>query len=89
MNKLIKIAFGIQALLATLALMHNFYIGSKLNTNLLPVMLYTSIAIGVFLSWKVFDKTLTKGTRITAFIMGTVPLFLIFLFLIAVKALSH
>ncbi len=33
---------------------------STLNGDLVPIMLYISIAVGIFLTWIVFDKTQKK-----------------------------
>jgi hypothetical protein len=57
--------------------------------NFLQFLLYGSIAIGAFLTWKVFDKTQTKGTRIAAFILGTIPLICVLIFILLVAALPH
>jgi hypothetical protein len=88
MNKLIKIAFAAQSIIAILALIHNFFY-VRFSMNFLQFLLYGSIAIGAFLTWKVFDKTQTKGTRITAFILGTIPLICVLVFILLVAALPH
>ncbi len=88
MNKLIKIAFGAQVLMASLSIMHNFWI-VRLHMNFLSFVLYTSIVIRAFLTWKVFDKTLAKGTRIAAFIAGTIPMVCIILFIIIISTALH
>jgi hypothetical protein len=88
MNKLIKIAFAAQSIIAILALIHNFFY-VRFSMNFLQFLLYGSIAIGAFLTWKVFDKTQTKGTRIAAFILGTIPLICVLIFILLVAALPH
>lgn len=88
MRKIIKIAFGVQAIIAILAIVHNiFYV--RFSMIFLQFLLYGSIAIGAFLTWKVFDKTQTKGTRIAAFILGTIPLIGVLIFVLLVAALPH
>ncbi len=89
MNKLIKIAFGAQSIIAILSLLHNFF-NVRFSMAFLQFLLYASIAIGAFLTWKVFDKTQTKGTRIAAFILGTIPTVCILLFISLIyTALRH
>lgn len=88
MRKIIKIAFVVQAIIAILAIVHNiFYV--RFSMIFLQFLLYGSIAIGAFLTWKVFDKTQTKGTRIAAFILGTIPLIGVLIFVLLVAALPH
>jgi hypothetical protein len=88
MNKIIKIAFGVQSIIAILALIHNFFY-VKFSMDFLQFLLYASIAVGAFLTWKVFDKTQAKGTRIAAFILGTIPMVCIILFIIIVSTALH
>lgn len=89
MNKLIKIALVAQSIIAILALIHNFFY-VRFSMNFLQFLLYASVAVGVFLTWKVFDKTQTKGTRIAAFILGTIPLLCNLLFILLIyTALRH
>jgi hypothetical protein len=89
MNKLIKIAFGVQSIIAILALIHNFFY-VRFSMDFLQFLLYASIGVGAFLTWKVFDKTQAKGTRIAAFILGTIPMVCTLLFILLIyTALRH
>ncbi len=89
MNKLIKIALAAQSIIAILALIHNFFY-VRFSMNFLQFLLCASIAVGAFLTWKVFYKTQTKGTRIAVFILGTIPMVCTLLFILLIyTALRH
>lgn len=88
MNKILKVVFATQMIIAALALIHNFlYV--HFSMNFLLLLLYSSLAMGAFLTWKVFDKNLTIGMRIASFIIGTIPLICTLIFLLLVSALPH
>jgi cytochrome c oxidase subunit IV len=85
MNNLIKIAFVVQIGIAITSLIHNFW--GRFNLNFMVFLLYACMVVGVFLTWKIFDKKLSFNVRITAFLIGTIPLLCLIVFLFVVSSL--
>jgi hypothetical protein len=87
MTNLIKGAFAAQLILGVIAILHNWHI---FRIESWTYLVYASILIGLYLTWQViFNKELSKTTKVLALLIGTVPTFVMIGYWVVISSALH